>query len=163
MAVVPIMSSVLKWRDTTILLLAVVGNITGQFITSFSKSMEVLYLAYVLWMLWNTITTISRSSLTKFMAPNEVGKAFSVLGILQSVFPFVTKPFFAFLYKSTLDTFPGAFRILSGSLYTLVLALLIYTHVSMKRQEREQLKARDRKVGDEPHVAEEMMRLNEVQ
>ena len=61
-AVVPIMSSVLHWRDTTILILAVVGNITGQFLTSFSKSMGVLYFAYVLWMLWNTITTISRYS-----------------------------------------------------------------------------------------------------
>ena len=59
-AVVPIMSSVLQWRDTTILIIAVLGNITGQFLTSFSKSMGVLYFAYVLWMLWNTITTISR-------------------------------------------------------------------------------------------------------
>ena len=62
MAVVPIMSSVLQWRDTTILIIAVLGNITGQFLTSFSKSMGVLYFAYVLWMLWNTITTISRYS-----------------------------------------------------------------------------------------------------
>ena len=52
--VVPIMSSVLKCRNTTILFPAVVGNITRQFLTSLSKSMDVLYLAY---MLWNTITT----------------------------------------------------------------------------------------------------------
>ena len=170
-AVVPIMSSVLHWRDTTILIIAVLGNITGQFLTSFSKSMGVLYFAYVLWMLWNTITTISRytssiftmillskmliarSSITKFMESNEVGKAFSVLGILQSLFPFVTKPFFSFLYKMTLEDFPGAFRVLTGSLYIFVLLLLIYTHFGMKKQERENK-------NEQEHLGEEMVHLN---
>ena len=81
------MSSYLKWSDTTIIIIAVIGNITGQFLTAFSKSMSVLWVAYVLWMLWNTITTISRSSITKFMASSEVGKAFSVLGVISSIFP----------------------------------------------------------------------------
>ena len=55
------MSSYLKWSDITIIIIAVIGNITGQFLTAFSKSMTMLWVAYVLWMLWNCITTISRS------------------------------------------------------------------------------------------------------
>ena len=54
------MSSYLKWSDITIIIIAVIGNITGQFLTAFSKSMTMLWVAYVLWMLWNCITTISR-------------------------------------------------------------------------------------------------------
>ena len=146
------MSSYLKWSDTTIIIIAVIGNITGQFLTAFSKSMAVLWVAYVLWMLWNTITTISRSSITKFMASSEVGKAFSVLGVISSIFPFVTKPFFAFLYRETLATFPGAFRILTGSLYVLVFLLLIYTYFGMKKQRQNQ--------DNEKPVGEEMLSLN---
>ena len=59
-ALVPFMSSYLKWSDITIIIIAVIGNITGQFLTAFSKSMTMLWVAYVLWMLWNCITTISR-------------------------------------------------------------------------------------------------------
>ena len=55
------MSSYLKWSDITIIIIAIIGNITGQFLTAFSKSMTMLWVAYVLWMLWNCITTISRS------------------------------------------------------------------------------------------------------
>ena len=96
--------------------------------------------------------SICRSSITKFMESNEVGKAFSVLGILQSLFPFVTKPFFSFLYKMTLEDFPGAFRVLTGSLYIFVLLLLIYTHFGMKKQERENK--------NEEQLGEEMVHLN---
>ena len=85
------------------------------------------------------------------MESNEVGKAFTVLGILQTLFPFITKPFFSYLYKSTLETFPGAYRVLCGSLYILVLILLIYTHFGMKRQ--------DRKTQEEKPAGEEMLNL----
>ena len=162
------MSGYLKWRDTTIIILAVVGNIIGQFLTASMSQIWVLYLAYILWMLWNTITTISRSSMTKFMESNEVGKAFSVLGIIQSLLPLATKPFFSFFYRDTLDTFPGeigkfegmcltisiagAFRILTGSLYILVLLLLIYTHFGMKKHEA--------RMEREKQTGEEMVKLN---
>ena len=87
------------------------------------------------------------------MASSEVGKAFSVLGVISSIFPFVTKPFFSFLYRETLATFPGAFRVLTGSLYVLVLILLIMTYIGMRRQ-RQKLE-NERPVGEE-----EMLSLN---
>ena len=86
------------------------------------------------------------------MASSEVGKAFSVLGVISSIFPFVTKPFFSLLYRETLSTFPGAFRILTGSLFVLVLILLIMTYIGMRRQ-RERLE-------NEKPVDEEMLSLN---
>ena len=82
------MSSVFHWRDTTIIILAVVCNIIAQFSIALNSDIIFLYLAYVLWMLWNSITTLTRSSITKFLDSNEVGRAFSVLGTLQALFPF---------------------------------------------------------------------------
>ena len=101
----------------------------------------------------NSRQTICRSSITKYMASSEVGKAFSVLGVISSIFPFVTKPFFSFLYRETLATFPGAFRVLTGSLYVFVLILLIMTYIGMRRQ-RQKLE-NERPVGEE-----EMLSLN---
>ena len=129
------MSSVFQWRDTTIIILAVVCNIIAQFSIALNTDIAFLYLAYVLWMLWNSITTLTRSSLTKFLDSNEVGRAFSVLGTLQAVFPLLTNPFISFLYKMTLETLPGAFRIWRGSLYFIVLFLLIYIHLGLKKEQ----------------------------
>ena len=57
---VPFLSSFLKWRDTTILMLAVSFIITGFFLTAFSSQLWVLYVCYCLFMLWNTVTTTCR-------------------------------------------------------------------------------------------------------
>ena len=52
----------------------------------------------------------------------------------------------------TLEDFPGAFRVLTGSLYIFVLLLLIYTHFGVKKQERENK--------NEEQLGEEMVHLN---
>ena len=137
MAIIPFMSSVLKWRDTSILITNVVGVIIGCFMLAFSDKMKVLYLAYVFWILWATTSTLSRSSISKFLEDNEVGKAFTVLAIFTSVLPFLTKPFFSFLYKETMVDFPGAWILLVAILYIFVLLVLIYCHFGMKKQDRE--------------------------
>ena len=129
------MSGYFKWKDTTIIMIATLGMIVGQFLEAFNTKISVIFISAVLKLLWNTITTISRSAITKLMESDEVGKAFSVLGVLGALFPVITKPFYSYLYKTTLETFPGAFFVLSASLYILVLLLLIYTHFGMKRQE----------------------------
>ena len=134
-AVVPFLSGVLKWRDTTILITAVLFNIIAQLITALNSKIWVLYIAYIFWMLYNTITTTSRSNLSKLMDSAEIGKAFSVLGIIQALLPMATKPAFSFLYKATLESFPGTYKVLTASLYTIVLGLLIFTHFGLKKMD----------------------------
>ena len=134
-AVVPFLSGHLRCRDTTILLAAVLLNIIAQLIVAFNNKVWVLYIAYGLWMLFNTITTTCRSNLSKLMDPTEIGKAFSVLGIIQVLLPMAIKPAFSFLYRATLETFPGTYRVLSAGLYCIVLGLLVFTHVGLKRME----------------------------
>ena len=147
-AVVPFMSSVLKWRDTTILMVAVFCAILGQFATALFMQMWVLYVCYVLFMLWNTITTTCRSNMSKLMESQEIGKAFSFLAIFQGILPFATKPFFAFLYKHTWDSFPGAYRILIGSFYIIVLIIIVLTHFGLKRLEKKNIREEKEGEGD---------------
>ena len=103
--------------------------------TGLLSQLWVLYIGYVLNMLWNAVTTTSRSNMSKLMESNEIGKAFTFLAIFQGITPIATKPLFALLYKNTLETFPGAYKILSGSLYIGVLLIIILTHFGLKRSE----------------------------
>ena len=134
---VPFLSGYLNWRDTTILMVAMSGIIVSNIGIALLSQLWALYLGYLLNMLWNSITTTSRSNMSKLMDKNEIGKAFTFLAIFSNLLPIATRPFFAFLYKDTLDTFPGAYKILAGSLYTGVLALIFLTHFGLKRMEKQ--------------------------
>ena len=89
-------------RDTAILLLAVTANIAAQILVAtnskvvytgrmfcgslikiFTFQLIFMIIGYCLWMLWNSITTITRSAMSKYMEPSEIGKAFSVLAVVQ--------------------------------------------------------------------------------
>ena len=131
----PFLSGYLEWRDTTILLVAISCTILSQFGTALLSQLWALYLGYVLNMLWNSITTTARSNMSKLMESNEIGKAFTFLAIFTGIIPIATKPFFAFLYKNTLETFPGAYKILSASLYLGILLIILLTHFGLKRLE----------------------------
>ena len=136
MVLVPFLSGYLEWRDTTILMVAVSCTAISHVGTGLLSQLWVLYLGYVLNMLWNAVTTTSRSNMSKLMESNEIGKAFTFLAIFQGITPIATKPLFAFLYKNTLEIFPGAYKILSASLYIGVLIIIITTHFGLKRLEK---------------------------
>ena len=69
---------------------------------------------------------------TSSTLPHQIGKAFSVLGILQALLPVVSKPAFAFLYQQTLASFPATFLLVVAVLYSGVLAILVFTHFGLK-------------------------------
>jgi len=133
--IIPFLSGLLKLRDTSILSLAVAMVIIGDLIRAFNSKLWVLYAAMVFGMLANTITTTSRSNLSKLMEEQEIGKAFSILGILQALLPVVTKPAFAILYQKTLKIFPATYLLVVSVFYAGVLAILIYTHFGLKKRE----------------------------
>jgi len=64
-------------------------------------------------MMNGTIGVIVRSMLSKIVRPDEVGKMFSLLGVLESLLPLVMVPAYAMLYRSTATVFAGAFFFLS--------------------------------------------------
>ena len=51
----------------------------------------------------------SRSLITKYVEPDEVGKIFSIVGTFQALLPFASGPLFGFLYRDTVAFLPSAF------------------------------------------------------
>ena len=136
MFVVPFMTRVFKIQDTTIILLALTSTTSGVFLKTFNSSEWVLYFCNVLYSLHWSIATISRCCISKLISPKETGRGFTVLAVLESVLPLLTKPFNAFLYKNTLSTFPGAFIAMAGCFYFLVFLIQLYTHIGMKTSQK---------------------------
>jgi hypothetical protein len=51
-----------------------------------------------------------------------------VIAILSAVLPFVSDPAYKLLYNNTLDTFPGAMFILTGSIYLVISLIYVFIH-----------------------------------
>ena len=79
-----------------------------------------------------------RSNLSKLLSCKEVGRAFTILSLFQGILPFVTRPFYAALYKLSLQTFPAAFRLLTAGLYFIVLAIIVAAHFGLLQIEKKQ-------------------------
>ena len=73
---------------------------------------------------------VARALFTKCIDESEVQSVFSAIAFLSGLMPIASNPAFRQLYDRTLDTFPGAFLIMSAAI-GLVLAVAnfyLYTH-----------------------------------
>ena len=73
--------------------------------------------------------------MSKMLQPNEVGKAFSLLAVIESGMGLIFKPVFGLLYRETVDIFAGMWIILSVGILFLALILTIVVHFGTKNNE----------------------------
>jgi hypothetical protein len=65
-----------------------------------------------------------------------VGAVFSILATFQAAVPLVASPVFGFTYRVTLDTFPGAFLILTAVLSIICCFMMLYVTWGLKTADR---------------------------
>ena len=94
---------------------------------------------FVIWglfyLLYFNVFTTTRSAMSKLMDPTEIGKAFSVLGVLESCLALVAKPFYGLLYQASLDIFAGMWILISNGILLVALIIAIALHFGMKRSQ----------------------------
>ncbi|XP_033225473.1 uncharacterized protein LOC117178243 isoform X3 [Belonocnema kinseyi] len=89
-----------------IIVMVIVGPMYGE--------MAVMYLFMRYRFNWNEVQFSMFS--TYSMVTNLIGKVNSLFGVCESLMPLVYGPMYSFVYRATMDTFPGAFFILGGVL-----------------------------------------------
>lgn len=66
-----------------------------------------------------------KSIISKSIASDELGKMFSVLGIIESVVQFIFPSLYSFVYNFTVESFIGAIYFLSEFFFTLTLIMFM--------------------------------------
>ena len=123
---IPFLSSVLKLRDSTIVLIDITGCFIKVIILIFAKSSWLVYLASFIAFLEATSYSMIRCMISKHVKPDEVGKILAFVGAIQAFIPIVSKPAFASLYRATLAYLPQAYFILEASLLFVQWCTLVY-------------------------------------
>lgn len=73
-----------------------------------------------------TSFTAMRSIATKLVEKDELGKMNSLIGAAEAMIPLVYSPMYSFLYKETINTFPGAFYLVGSALITPTVGIFLY-------------------------------------
>ncbi|XP_055609407.1 tetracycline resistance protein, class C-like [Uranotaenia lowii] len=88
-----------------------------------------LYMAIVVSMLKGIAGPMGRAVISNTAPPNEIGKIFSLTTSIESLTPLVSAPVYTFVYKRTISWYPGAFNLISATLYFTCLCLMILVRV----------------------------------
>lgn len=82
----------------------------------------------------------SRSLITKYVEPDEVGKIFSIVGTFQALLPFASGPLFGFLYRDTVAFLPQAFLLVVAGFKLIEGVVVLIVFVGVKRDQRKMKK-----------------------
>uniref|UniRef100_A0A182TA87 Major facilitator superfamily (MFS) profile domain-containing protein n=1 Tax=Anopheles maculatus TaxID=74869 RepID=A0A182TA87_9DIPT len=68
---------------------------------------------------------MSRAVISNTAPPSDIGKIFSLTTSIESITPLVSAPLYTFVYKSTLSWYPGAFNLITATVYFTCSCLLM--------------------------------------
>jgi PCFT/HCP family folate transporter-like MFS transporter 1/3 len=130
-ALIPLLSRYIS--DTGIIIISTITSTVAITIIMLGETMLVFYISCVFFLFWNFGITGSRSILSKLVTPGEIGTAFAFIGILCKLTDLVSKPFYGFFYRATVAVLPGAFLLVTGGGFMVVLAVMAWAHFGLRR------------------------------
>ncbi|KAM7344354.1 putative peptidoglycan muropeptide transporter SLC46 isoform 1-T1 [Cochliomyia hominivorax] len=120
-----IMRKVFNLSVVTLALLAFLSDIVRSIIQGIATEAWHLYIGIAAGALKSVGGPMCRTIVSNIVPTTDLGKIFSIKNILQSIAPFLAAPLYAFIYKSSLTTFPGLFNIISATLYFIGFVFLL--------------------------------------
>uniref|UniRef100_A0A1Q3FGF0 Putative transporter add1 major facilitator superfamily n=1 Tax=Culex tarsalis TaxID=7177 RepID=A0A1Q3FGF0_CULTA len=84
-----------------------------------------LYLAIVISMMKGIAGPMGRAVISKTVPPNDIGKIFSLTTSIESLTPLLSAPVYTYVYRMTLPWYPGAFSIISATVFFSCLCLMV--------------------------------------
>ncbi|XP_032527478.1 lysosomal proton-coupled steroid conjugate and bile acid symporter SLC46A3 isoform X2 [Danaus plexippus] len=101
---IPLMTKILNWRDTVIVMLGASAHMCGHLTYAHAQTDNTLYIGATAAALGPCVAPLIRSMTSKILAPSERGVAFAFLSVMENAVAMFASVLYSQLYKATLDT-----------------------------------------------------------
>ncbi|KAK7793072.1 hypothetical protein R5R35_013516 [Gryllus longicercus] len=107
-------------------------------VTALSPAYWYMYVGVVVSLPGACVGPWVRSILSTSVPKADIGKVFSIVASVESLVPIAAGPVYTLLYNGTIQSFPGAFFLLSAGLFAVDVLLLLGVVVLQRRQDSNQ-------------------------
>lgn len=125
-----------KLSDTAIIIIALFSCTIGYALYGLNTDPNFLWFVFPMFGFYGAINGVSQSILTKLVDSSEIGGVLTLCGVIQAALALASKPFYALVYRSTVEKFPAAFIFICVGLYCIVIIIMFVAHFGMKRLEK---------------------------
>jgi len=128
-----VLNKVLRISETNLAILSYLSSFADYFIKSMATQPWHLYVATAVALVRGISGPMCRAILSNAVPVNEIGKIYSLTTSMESISPLGSAPLYSFVYANTLNTFPGAFNLISAGVYVVCVVLMIIVYICLKR------------------------------
>ncbi|XP_072940736.1 lysosomal proton-coupled steroid conjugate and bile acid symporter SLC46A3-like [Epargyreus clarus] len=124
-------SKYLQWHDSVLGIISTVSKILASFIYCFAPNEKIFFIAPLVDILNGTSLLALRSTVSKLVEVDELGKVNSIFALTENLMPLIYIPLYTKVYAATMEVLPGA-AFLMGAAMTIpavvVFIFLFYEH-----------------------------------
>ncbi|XP_059055159.1 proton-coupled folate transporter isoform X2 [Achroia grisella] len=147
---IPIMTKLLKWRDTLIIMLGATCHMGGHLAYALATSGELMYVGATIAALGPCVAPLIRSMASKVLPAAERGVAYAFLSVMENAVAMFASIIYSQLYKATLNTeYINSIFYLTMSTQAVVFILTLIIDMMLKGKKIESLTDQEEK-----HIAE---------
>lgn len=122
---VPIMNKLLKWKDTTIVILGASAHSLGRVFFGLATGSWMMYLGATVAALGPSVAPALRSITSKLVPVEERGTIFALLSVCDNAVPLLNGVMYTQVYNWTIDTHPAGIFWLTLTTQMIVLFLVL--------------------------------------
>lgn len=120
---------VFKPSDTMLAALGFFFYAVSSAIHSIASEPWHLYLAVCICFMKGISGPMSRAVISNTAPAGDIGKIFSLTTSIESITPLVSAPLYTVVYKQTLAWYPGAFNLITATVYFTCMCLMIFVRI----------------------------------
>ncbi|XP_033327300.2 putative peptidoglycan muropeptide transporter SLC46 [Megalopta genalis] len=148
---VPLMSKLLKIKDTIIIAIGAVSHAAGRLVFIFARIPEMFYVGAGVAALGPMVAPVLRSMISKLVSLEERGKMFAMLSVCDNAVPLFSGILYTQLYNATINTEPASIYWLTFATQTSVFLLILVINFTMRNGQQE---------GSEEYIDNEVSNLS---
>lgn len=130
------MKKFLQVSDMTLAILALVSSVIDSTFKAFATETYQMYLSSAFGFFRLLSTPLFRSIMSNILPHSEIGKIYSATTSFEAFSGLGAGPLYSSIYKKTFTTFPGAFHLITSTVFVinLVLAIIVFRWKSAREK-----------------------------